>query len=99
MLNKQIIGPYFSEDETVNQQNYLHMLNNYFYPIIQRKRRNNKMILQQDGSLSHFSKEVRTWLNEKSNGRWIGRGSPISWALCSPDLTSLDFFFGGGGIH
>ena len=83
----------FVEDETVNRQNYLQMLKNYFYPIMQRKRLNNQMILQQDGSLSHFSKEVRQWLNEKFNGRWIDRDGPISWTLRSPDLASLDFFF------
>ena len=43
----------------------------------------------------HFPKEVRTWLNEKFNGRWIGRGGPISWAPHSPDLTPLDFFVCG----
>ena len=60
---------------------------------MQRKRLNNKMIIQQDGAPPHFSIEVRTWLNEKFNGRWIGRDGPISWAPCSPDLTPLDFFF------
>ena len=44
MSNKQTIGPYFFEDETVNRQNYLQILKNDFYPIIQRKRLNNKMI-------------------------------------------------------
>ena len=93
MSNKQIIGPYFFEDETVNRQNYLQILKNYFYPIMQRQRLNNKMIFQQDDTPPHFSKEVRAWLNEKFNGRWIGRSGPISWAPRSPDLTSLDFFF------
>jgi len=60
MSNKEIIGPYFFENETVNQYNYFHMLKNYFYPIIQRKRLTNKIIFQQDGSPPHFSKEVRT---------------------------------------
>ena len=45
MSNKQIIGPYFSEDETGYQQNYLQMSKSYFYPIMQ-KRFNNKMIFQ-----------------------------------------------------
>ena len=95
MSNKQIIGPYFFEDETVNRQNYLRILKNYFYPTMQRRRLNNKMIFQQDGAPPHFSKEVHAWLNEKFNGRWIGRGGPISWAPRSPDLTPLDFFFYG----
>ena len=28
MFNEQIIGPYFSEDETVTRQNYLQILKN-----------------------------------------------------------------------
>ena len=32
------------ENETVNRQNYLQMLKNYFYPTMQRKRLHNKMI-------------------------------------------------------
>ena len=39
------------------------------------------MILQLGGALSHFSKEVRTWLNENFNGGWMdSRDGPISWA-------------------
>jgi len=41
MSNKEIIGPYFFEDETVNQHNYLDMLKIHFYPTIQRKRLTN----------------------------------------------------------
>ena len=62
---------------------------------MQRQRLNNKMIFQQDGVPLHFSKKVRAWLNEKFNGRWIGRGGPNSWASRSPDLTPLDFFLWG----
>ena len=79
------------KNETVNRPNYLQILKNYFYPTMQRKRLNNKMIFRQDGVLPHFSK-VRTSLNEKFNGRWIGRGGSISWAPRSPDSTPLDFF-------
>ena len=32
------------KNETVNRQHYLQMLKNYFYPAMQRKRLNNKMI-------------------------------------------------------
>ena len=47
------------KNETVNRQNYLQMIKNYFYLTMQRKRFNNKMIFQQDGTPPHFSK-VRT---------------------------------------
>ena len=41
----------FVEDETVNHQNYLQMLQAYFYTIMQRKR------LQQDGVPPAFPKK------------------------------------------
>jgi len=95
MSNNQIIGPYFFEEDTINHQNYLNLLENYFYPILQKKRLHKKIIFQQDGAPAHFSKEVREWLNENFNDRWIGRGGPISWAPRSPDLTPLDFYLWG----
>ena len=82
------------KNKIVNRQNYLQMLKKKFYSTMQRKRLNNKMIFRQDSAPPHFSK-VRTWLNEKFNGRWIGRGGSISWAPRSPDSTPLDFFFYG----
>ena len=45
-----------SKNETVNRQNYLQMLKNYFYPIMQRKRLNNNKIFQQDGAPLNFSR-------------------------------------------
>ncbi|GFU50622.1 uncharacterized protein TNCV_235841 [Trichonephila clavipes] len=27
--------------------------------------------------------------------RWIGRGGPVNWPACSPDLSCLDFFLWG----
>jgi transposase len=95
MSNTQIIGPFFFDETTVNQDNYLEMLEEYFYPIIQQKRMTKKIIFQQDGAPAHFSKTVRSWLNDKFPDRWIGRGGPISWAPRSPDLTPLDFFLWG----
>jgi hypothetical protein len=95
MSSKQIIGPFFFDGETVNKDDYLDMLEDFFFPIIQRKRLHNNIYFQQDGSPIHFSKQVRTWLDEKFDGRWIGRGGPISWAPRSPDLTPLDIFFMG----
>jgi len=95
MSSKEIIGPFFFDDEIVNQDNYLYMLQNYFYPILQKKRLIKSIIFQQDGAPAHFPKFVRTWLDNLFNNRWIGRGGPISWAPRSPDLTPLDFFLWG----
>ena len=55
MSNKQIIDPYFFHDKTGSRQNYLQMC---FYPIMEIKKLNNKLIFQQDGAPPYFSKEV-----------------------------------------
>ena len=40
--------------------------------------------------MSEIEIEVRMLLNEKLDGRWIGR-----WPVISPDLTPLDFIIWG----
>ena len=69
---------FFEENDTINQRNYLNMLKNYFYPILQKKRLHKKLIFQQDGTAAHFSEEVRTWLNGNLNDKYIGGGGLIS---------------------
>lgn len=46
----------------------------------------------QDGVQSHFSLEVRAFLNERFTG-WICRGSCIAWPPRSPDLTAMTLKF------
>ena len=70
MSSKQIVGPYFFEEATINQQNYLNMLKNHFYLIYKRKGFK-KTTFQQDGAPAHFSKDIRAWLNENFNDKWI----------------------------
>lgn len=53
------------------------------------------MWFQLDGAPAHFSARVRTVLNRSFPDRWMGRGGPIAWPPRSPDLTKLDFFYGG----
>jgi hypothetical protein len=95
MSSNEIVGPFFFEELTVDSEDYLNMLKNFFYPFLQKKKITNKIIFQQDGASIHFSKRVRSWLNEKFDNRWIGRGGAISWAPRSPDMTPLDFFLWG----
>ena len=94
MSRKEIIGPFFFADGTVNKDNYPDMLENYFYRIIKRRRLDKSITFQQDGAPVHFYKQACAWLDEKFDGRWIGKGGPISWAPRSPDLTPFDFFCG-----
>ena len=38
---------------------------------------------------------VRQSLDRRFPAQWIRRGGPIPWPARSPDITPLDFFFGG----
>ena len=92
MSKNVIIGPYFFDDATVNGQNYLSMLRNFFVPEIKRRHKFSSIVFQQDGAPAHFSVNVRQYLDNQFPERWIGRGGSIRWAPSSPDLAPLDFF-------
>ena len=62
MSNEEIIGPFFVDEDTVNQENHFDMLENYLYPIFQRKRLTKRIFFQQNGWLVHLSKWVRAVL-------------------------------------
>jgi len=47
------------------------------------------------GAPPHFALGVRTWLNQKFPGRWLGRRGPHELPAGSPDLTPCDFFLWG----
>ena len=40
----------------------------------------------------YLGRDITTFLDETSPGRWVGRGGPTAWPPRSPDLTQLDFF-------
>ena len=90
----RLIGPFFF-DQTVNGERYLSMLQEQFWPEVERIGLNEKMIFMQDGAPPHWSRAVRNWLDMKFAGRWIGRGGPVRWPARSPDLTPCDFFLWG----
>ncbi|KAJ4428626.1 hypothetical protein ANN_24671 [Periplaneta americana] len=48
-----------------------------------------------DGAPAHFSRMARRYLDRRFPDRWIGRGGPIAWPPCSPDLNPLDFYLWG----
>jgi len=54
MSSNEIVGPFFFEEPTVDSEDYLNMLKNFFYPFLQKKRITNKIIFQQDGASIHF---------------------------------------------
>ena len=53
------------------------------------------MIFQRDGALPDYANEVREYLDRKLPGRWMGRGGPVSWPACSPDLALHDYHLWG----
>ena len=57
-------------------------------------------VFQQDGALPHWALDVRAFLNQQLQGRWIGRAAErdlkmMKWPPRSPDLIPLDFYFLG----
>ena len=92
VLHNRVIGPYFFEELTINQDSYLEMLNTFAFPIL---RTIPQLVFQQDGSPVHWGLRVRETLDRTFQHRWIGRGGPVAWPARSPDVTPLDFFLWG----
>ncbi|KAJ8882509.1 hypothetical protein PR048_014320 [Dryococelus australis] len=54
-----------------------------------------EMWFMHDGAPAHFLRNVREHLAQAFNGRWIGRGGPVTWLSRSPGLNSLDLWLWG----
>jgi DDE superfamily endonuclease len=97
---KGMVGPIFFEG-TMDADRYLELLQDFFVPAVEQWQENDEIIFMEDGAPYHsWSIEVRQWLNENFEDRWMGRGGrsdppPYSWPPYSPDLTPLDFFLWG----
>jgi len=96
ILGDTIIGPFFIEGN-LNAQRYLQMLENQIVPAIQALREDDfeDIWFQQDGAPPHYGIDVRRFLDQTFNERWIGRRGTIEWAPRSPDLAPLDYFLWG----
>ena len=90
----QFIDSFFFENDSVNGENYLSMLQNFFLPDVRRLHKVHSIIFHQDRAPPHFGIGVPQYLDHQFPHRWIGRGGPIRWAPHSPDLAVLDFFLG-----
>lgn len=90
---KEIIGPYFFDNENVTGDSYKKMLRYFVF----RKLANypDDMLFQHDGAPAHYALQVREYLDRKLPNRWIGRAGPIAWPARSPDLTPCDYFLWG----
>ena len=93
LFHDEVIGPFFFEEVTINQANFLRMLQESILP--QVRHRDHAVVFQLDGAPAHWGLDVRASLNTEFPGQWIGRDGPTPWPPRSPDVTPLDFFFWG----
>ena len=91
MTSTKIYGPYFF-DESVNQHNYLHMLQNFFWPKHNKVENHLSYYFQQDGATSHTSNIVQEWLKSKFGDFFLDK---TKWLPRSPDMNPCDFFLWG----
>jgi len=89
-----VVGPIFF-DGIVDGINYLNMLRDVVVPQLRTRANFAELYFQQDGATPHYALLVRNYLDNIFPLRWIGRRGSIDWPPRSPDLTPMDFFFGG----
>ena len=95
-----VIGPYFfgnarGNSVTVNSEEYVKMLREFFQPQLQQLvGYNNRSWMHQDGATCHISNESIPVAKEMFPNKLFSRREDIPWPLRSPDLTSADFFMG-----
>lgn len=95
IFNNKIIGP-FEIEGNLNSEKYLDLLVIKVGPALEEAARENQEIwFQQDGCPAHFGLDVKNFLNDAFQNRWIGRGGAINWPARSPDLAPCDFFLWG----
>ena len=63
-------------------------------PSIREDFEDDEFYFQQYGAPPYYNCNVGSFLIEMLLIRWIGWRDFIEYALCSPDLTQLDFFMG-----
>ena len=96
MLNGEIIGTHFFK-RTINGKIYLDFLKNHLLGYLEDIPLNvrQRSLFQQKGTSTHYTRVLRTFLNEQYPNRWVGRGVLIVWPPRSTDLNPLNIFYGG----
>lgn len=87
---KRIFGPFYFE-ESVKKENYLEMLQTFFWPKLLRTADYKKYYFQQDGAAAHTSNIVQSWCTSKFGEKFLNKEM---WPPRSPDLNPCDFFYG-----
>ena len=94
LSSEGVLGPVFV-DGTFDGNNYLNMLRDVVVPQLRTRVKFAELYFQQYGATPHYALLVRNYLDNIFPLRWIGRRGSIDWPPRSPDLTPMDFFFGG----
>lgn len=92
-----IIGPYFFEENgvtvTVTSERYIHMVNTFFIPELQRRGVDIQNVwFQQDGATAHTARASMAVLHRLFSNRLISRFGDVLWPPRSPDLSICDFY-------
>jgi len=87
---RQVYGPYFFPDRTVNGETFRNMLTTWLMP--QMEHDSADFVYQLDGAPCHYHRNVRNLINETLPHRWFGRAVNndqhlLPWPPRSPDLT------------
>lgn len=85
----------FCDVNYLTSTNYLDMLELFTVPQIE----NENFIFQQNGALTHFSKIVQDFLNQKFSCRGIGRRGLKAGPSHSSDLLPMDFYLWGSPVY
>lgn len=96
VIDNYLIGPFVLPNR-LNGAAYRLFLENNLHELLDNipiQIRHN-MWFMHDGAPPHYSLEARQHLNERFEGRVIGRGCPVNWPPRSPDLNPMDFFVWG----
>ena len=88
------VGPFFFSSSITNDR-YVEMLRNYFQSAVADWPNLSDVWYQHDGTLGHYSRIAREYLDEVSPDRWIGHHDPMEWPPRSPALSPPDFFAQG----
>lgn len=96
IIDNILIGPFVFENH-LTADRYLDFLENHLVDLLENVPLTIRqgMWYQHDGAPAHFPLRVRQFLDQRFEGRVIGRGAQHSWPPRSPDLTCLDYYLWG----
>ncbi|KAJ4442662.1 hypothetical protein ANN_04251 [Periplaneta americana] len=96
IIGDRLVGPHVLVNRLTGQV-YTNFLENTIPHVLEDTPLINRQHIHflHDGSLAHFSRTARRYLDRRFPDRWIGRGGPIAWSPRSPDLNPVDFYLWG----